>query len=85
MLKELNDLRKTIGVVDFGFILFMALLELICNIPYMIVKLICYPLWWLYDNYMDDNFYCINFINFSFFNKYVKYLETQIKEEQRDV
>lgn len=82
MLKELNDLRKIIGVVDFGFILFMALLELICNIPYMIVKLICYPLWWLYDNYMDDNFYCINFIKIPLVNKYVYHIEKKIKKGQ---
>lgn len=83
MLKELSDLINAVGYVDCGIILFISFLELICNIPYLLVKLICYPLWWIYDNYMDNNFYCINFINIPFINKYVKNIETKIKREKK--
>jgi hypothetical protein len=85
MLSDLNEFRKLVGWTHFLIVLLLAFIELIFNIPYLLLKLIFYPIWWFYDNFMEDNFYCINFINFSFFNKYVKYLETQIKEEQRDV
>lgn len=85
MLSNLNEFRKLVGWTRFLIVLLLAFIELIFNIPYLLLKLIFYPIWWFYDNFMEDNFYCINFINFSFFNKYVKYLETQIKEEQRDV
>ncbi len=81
MLSDLIEFKKSVGWTHFLIVLLLSFMELLFNIPYLLLKLIFYPIWWFYDIFMKDNYYCINFVNFPFLNKYIKYLVTQVKEK----
>mgnify|MGYP001623693834 CR=1 FL=1 len=83
MLKELLEIRKIIGTKDFIIILFLSLVEFILNLPYLIIKLISYPFWIVYDKYFDCVNYWICFSKIPALKEYIDKICKKMEREQR--
>lgn len=52
-IETMKRIRAAVGNGYFCLFLFLGILELIVNIPYYIIKGIMFPIWWLYENWLD--------------------------------